>query len=178
MDATPLDKLKTTTLGDLTQDQIHDTAASTFVSRPGATRIARDIHEAKLAIATFGSTIIPSGGGIESAPFTDAPPTGSQLAIPAGEVWLTWPSMWRVVNAAGAENDISIWLVQVDTGTQNQIGTTTTVAASAQDGAAVTSSTALPLPSWFKLNSNLTLSVVGTQSGISNLKIPYQLEAM
>lgn len=172
MDATPLDKLKTVTLGDLTQTQIHATAATTFVSRPGATKIARDIHEAKLAIATFGSTVIPSGGGIDQTAFSDAPPTGTQVSIPTGEVWLTHPSSWRVVNASGSTNTVKVFIFDVANNAQNQIGTDTDVAGAALDGIA----TSGDVPSWLKLTSNLTLAVVGTGDG--TLKLPYQQEAI
>lgn len=116
MDATPLDKLKTTTLGDLTQTQIHDTAATTFVSRPAATKLAREIHEAKLAIATFGGGgVIPSKGDVQEANITDVPiPAASTLRPAAGEVWIIDFGMLTVVNGSAGTNTISAQIEDAD----------------------------------------------------------------
>lgn len=175
-DQEPSDKLKNITLDDLTQTQVKAAAGVVFIDSPSALADTVAFHNAKIAVATFGSTVIPSKGAVGSVAFTDGPPTGTELVIPAGEVWLTWPSLWRVVNGASATNDVSIFIQEVG-GQACQIGVATTVASAALDGAAVTASVALPLPRTLRLTSGLTLAVVGTQSTESTLKIPYQLEA-
>lgn len=176
-DKEPSNKLKNITLDDLTQTQVKAASGIVYIDSPAALADTVAYHNAKLAVSTFGGTIIPSSGGNETVAFTDGPPTGTQLDISAGEVWLTWPSLWSVVNGASATNDVKVFLVDVANNRQTQIGTTTTVASAATDGPATTATVARPLPSYIKLSSNLTLSVVGTQSTESTLVIPYQLEA-
>jgi hypothetical protein len=175
-DKEPSNKLKNITLDDLTQTQVKSAAGVVYIDSPSALADTVAFHNAKLAVATFGSTVIPSKGAVGTVAFTDAPPTGSVLDIPEGEVWLTWPSLWRVVNGASATNDVKVYIQEVG-GHSCQIGATTTVASAATDGAAITASVALPIPRSIRLTKNLTLAVVGTQSDESTLKIPYQLEA-
>jgi len=168
----PSDKLKNITLDNLTHAQLKSAAGVVFIDSPSALADSVAVHNAKLSIATFGSTVIPSGGGIDQTTFSDAPPTGTQVSIPTGEVWLTHPSTWRIVNGSGSTNAVKVYLVDVANNVQNQIGTDTDVAGAAPDGAAVSGD----VPPWLKLNSNLTLAVVGTGDG--TLKIPYQQEAL
>ena len=174
----PEDKLKTTTLGDLTQTQIYSTSSATFIPQRKALEDLILIWQAKMALASFNGTVLPDNGGNQIVAFTDGPPTGTQLVIAPGEVWLTWPSLWSGINGASAGNDVKVFLVDVANNRQTQIGGTTTLTASTLDGAITTSTVARPLPSYIKLSSNLTLSVVGTQSAESTLVIPFQLEAI
>jgi hypothetical protein len=174
----PEDKLKTTTLGDLTQTQLYSTSSATFIGQRKALEDLILIWKSKMALATYNGTVLPDNGGHKTVEFTDAPPTGTQLVINPGEVLLTWPSLWSGINGAGAGNDVKVFLVDVANNRQTQIGGTTTLTASTLDGAITTSTVARPIPSYIKLTSNLTLAVVGTQSDESSLVIPFQLEAV
>ncbi|PXY71667.1 MAG: hypothetical protein CXX80_03390 [Methanobacteriota archaeon] len=170
MDATPLDKLKTTTLGDLTQTQIHDTAASTFVSRPGATKIAREIHRAKLAIATFGGGgIIPSKGDVQPTTITDIPLPAASTMIPAiGEVWRFDFGMLTVANGASSTNTILLQVEDSDGNPTYEISGTVPANEVGQPFNA--------MPFW--LTAPLFIRITSNKSDTSLVTLAVQYEAM
>jgi len=174
MEASPLDKLKTTTLGDLTQTQIHDTAATTFVSRPGATRIAREIHEAKLAISTYGGNgIIPDSGGFEQVEFTDAPPTGTAMQPPAGQVWRIDLTDINIVNGSAGSNTVSLKMTD---GITSNLLKATAIAGGNQDGKMFDIEKTPSKVEYF--TNSLYLAVVGTSSDASTAKVPFTKVAL
>ena len=170
----PVNKLKTTTLGNLTQTQLHDTASSTFVNRPAPLKNALEIHNAKLAISTFGGNgVIPDSGAIEEVTFTDGPPTGVPIQPSAGEVWRVDLCEAWIVNGSGGSNDVTLmWTDGIMAGTY----ITATIAGAATNGKLFDVS-ATP-SSVHTLTNALYLAVVGTQSVGSTLNVPYTLVAM
>ena len=108
----PEDKLKTTTLGDLTQAQIYSTSSATFIPQRKALEDLILIHDAKKALSTFaGGGIIPSKGENQTVIITDIPITvASTLKPAANEVWRVDLSMLTVVNGASSENTITMQL--------------------------------------------------------------------
>jgi len=170
----PEDKLKTTTLGDLTQSQIYDTSSATFIPQRAALEDLILIHKAKMALSIFGGNgIIPDSGAISSTAFSDAPPTGTAIQPAAGEVWRVDLAAAWVVNASGSSNDVTLlWTDGTPGGTGDYI--TATIAGSATAGKFY--NTALVPTSVHTLTNSLYLAVVGTASG--TLNIPYTLVAM
>jgi len=172
MDATPQDKLKTTTLGNLTQTQIHDTASTTFVNRPGASRIVRDIHDTKLAISTFGGGgIIPSMGEVKSTTFADLPiAVSSTLRPAAGEVWRIAFDMLTVVNASGSTNTITLQLEDADGNAAFDISGTVAASTTSQPF------TAVAARAWW-ITESLFIRLTGNQSETCTVTLPVQYEA-
>lgn len=166
---TPTQKLKTTTLGDLTHTQLNETTSTTFIDRPGALKDAVGIHKAKLAISTFGGNgIIPDSGAIHSESFTDGPPTGAFIQPAAGEVWRVDLTDILIVNGSGSENTVKLMLTDAVTSLE--------ITSAAISGAA-TAGRLFDLektPSKVEyITNSLYLAVVGTQSTTSTLNMPY-----
>jgi hypothetical protein len=169
MSVEPVGKLKTVTLGDLTQTQLNATTVSTFVNRPTALKQATEIHQAKLAISTFGGNgIIPDSGAILATAFTDAPPTGSTIRPGEGEVWRVDLTDIEIVNGSSGTNTVKLMLTD---------GAVVLNIISTGIGGAATNGKLFDLektPSKVEyLTRSLYLAVVGTASDESFCNMPY-----
>jgi len=167
----PEDKLKTTTLGDLTQSQIYSTSSLTFIPQRKALEDLILIHNAKKALSTFaGGGIIPSKGGIETVAITDVPmPASSVLQPSENEVWRVDLGMLTVVNGASAENTITM-----------QLEDATGAASFIVSGTVASTATGQPFsgsrPFW--LTESLFIRITSNKSDTSSVSIPVQYEAM
>lgn len=165
----PEDKLKTTTLGDLTQSQIYDTSSATFIPQRSALEDLILIHKAKKALATFGGGgCIPSKGDVQTTTVTDIPlPAASTMKPAVGEVWRMDFGMLTVANGSAGSNTISL---QVEDGITSTFQISGTVAGGAVDQPFDR------LPFW--LTAPLYIRITSSSGDESLVTLPVQYEAM
>lgn len=167
----PEDKLKTTTLGDLTQSQIFSTSSLTFIPQRKALEDLILIHNAKKALSTFaGGGIIPSKGDNQTTTITDIPLSAASTLQPAAnEVWRVDFGMLTVVNGASSENTITM-----------QIEDAAGVPSYVVTGTVASEATGQPFsgsrPFW--LTESLFIRITSNKSDTSHVSIPVQYEAM
>ena len=168
----PYDYLTTTSVGDLTQDQINSSIASSFVPEKVKGKQVIEIHKVKEAASTFGANgILPSKGAITASAFTDSP-AGTAIKPGAGEVWVIDNLLYgSVVNGSGSTNTITIALTD---------GTSTITIHSFAAAASAVTQFGNPATGTMKLTltNQLWLTVKGSQSDESICHIPYQMVAM
>jgi len=167
----PEDKLKTTTLGDLTQSQLNATSALTFIPQRAALEDLILIWNAKRAVSTSGgSGIIPSKGDTQSTTITDIPlGAASTLQPAAGEVWRIDFGMLTVANGAASENTITLQLEDSD---GNASFVITGTVPPAELGQPFTGTR----PYW--LTESLFIRITSNKNDTSHVSIPVQYEAM
>jgi hypothetical protein len=169
-DIIPEDKLKTTTLGDLTQLQINATSAATFIPQREALDDLIRIWNAKRALSTSGTGgIIPSKGSNPSTSITDLPIAISASLKPGvGEVWVVDFGMLTVVNGASATCTVSMQLIDADGNLNYQKTGTVAADATGQPFEAM---------SW-RLTESQYLQITSDRSEQSQVTWSVQFEAM
>lgn len=169
----PSSRLKTLNLQDLTQSQVNATGKTVFIPDAVAREDVIAVHNALLAVSTFGATVVPSKGEVKVVAFTDVPsPIGTVIQPPAGEVWLLDPNVVSVINGGSGVNTVNMWLTDGTTSTAPIATVAATVSADPQLLPPIN-----PASVSLKLTNSLYLAVTGSVADESLLLLPIQYEA-
>ena len=173
MESLPSDKLKNFQIESLTRDNFESASGVIYIDAPDALENVVQLNRAKLAVATFGGNgVLPNKGAISSTAFTDAPPTGTAIQPAVGEVWMVDLTNINIVNGASGTNNITL---------QWSDGSETTTIVTAGIAGAATAGVLFDIEKTPEkiayLTNSLYLTVVGSASDESHLKIPYQMVA-
>lgn len=174
VESLPSDKLKNFQIENLTRDDFESASGILYIDAPDALTNMVELNQAKLAVATFGGDgVLPNGGAIKQVTFTDGPPTGSAVQPSVGQVWRVNLTDINIVNGSSSSNTVS--LIWIDSTGATAAIISTGIAGNATAGKLYDD--ALMTQKIAYLTNSLYLSVVGTQSDESIIKVPYQMVA-
>ena len=174
MESLPTEKLKNNQIESLTRDNFESASGVIYIDAPDALENFVQLNRAKLAVATFGGNgVLPNKGAISATAFTDSPPTGTAIQPAVGEVWMVDLTNINIINGASGTNNVTL---QWSDGTPNTCTIVTAGIAGAATAGVLFDIEKTPEKITYLTNS-LYLTVVGSASDESHLKIPYQMVA-